>query len=70
MTAFFTGNVQQYRFDRAGLSEPDEREEELSLRWTPLQRGSQQWWREYHGFYGRDFRDYVDGLIRRGEAAG
>jgi hypothetical protein len=44
-----------------------EREEELSMRWQLRQRGTQQWWHEYQGLYGQEFRDYVDGLIREGQ---
>ncbi len=32
--------------------------------------GMKHWWNEWRDIYGDAFRDYVDGLIREGEAAG
>ena len=32
--------------------------------------GMKHWWNEWRDIYGDEFRDYVDGLIREGEAAG
>ena len=33
-------------------------------------RGVQSYWRDWREVHSRAFRDYVDGLIREGEAAG
>jgi hypothetical protein len=30
----------------------------------------QQWWSEWRDIFGEDFAEFVDGLIREGEAAG
>jgi len=29
-----------------------------------------QWWSEWRDIYGDDFADFVEGMIREGEAAG
>jgi len=39
------------------------------FQWILRQEGALQWWNEYRGNSGDDFRDYMDGLIREGEAA-
>jgi hypothetical protein len=44
--------------------------EKLGMVWQMQQPGIQQWWREWGGAYPQEFRDYVDGVIREGEAAG
>ncbi len=38
-------------------------------RWFFAQPGAQQWWADWCFGYGDEVRDYVDGLIREGEAA-
>ena len=41
-----------------------------ALRWTAQQPGFQHWWIQWGGkTYAGDFKEYVDGLIREGEAA-
>jgi hypothetical protein len=40
------------------------------MRWQFGRAGVIEWWREYRGLYSPDFRDFVDGLIREGDAAG
>jgi hypothetical protein len=37
--------------------------------WVLQQRGSQQWWKESRFFFSDEFAEFVDGLIREGEAA-
>jgi hypothetical protein len=34
------------------------------------QPGQREWWSEWHDLLEEDFQQYVDGLIREGEAAG
>jgi hypothetical protein len=38
-------------------------------RWFFAQPGARQWWADWCFGYGDEVRDYVDGLIREGEAA-
>jgi hypothetical protein len=40
-----------------------------SFQWMMRHEGALQWWNEYRGNSGDDFRDYMDGLIREAEAA-
>jgi len=44
--------------------------EQRGMYWVLHQPGSQQWWEENRFTFSDEFRDYVDGLIREGEAAG
>ncbi len=37
--------------------------------WSTGQRGMREWWREWRPPFDEAFRNYVDGLIREGEAA-
>jgi hypothetical protein len=56
------------------------REDAVSLRvWRNRRRnmlhlfrsdGFQQWWSEWRGYWDEEFAEFVDGLIREGEAAG
>jgi hypothetical protein len=42
-----------------------------SMSWFMQQRGAQQWWSDWgRALYDPEFCDFVDGLIREGEAAG
>jgi len=43
---------------------------ERQFAWAITNSGIQQWWNEWPDIYDADFRNYVDGLIREGEAAG
>jgi len=45
-------------------------QQERSMRWSMQQRGVQQWWIEWGVLFPQQFRDYVVGAIREGEAAG
>jgi hypothetical protein len=64
-------NLQQYEFGRIGIELPLTSERLAGgLRWQMQQLGAQQWWRDWSHSYPTEFRDYVDGLIREGEAAG
>ena len=39
-------------------------------RWSAQQPGYREWWRQWTGVtYAGDFNEYMDGLIREGEAA-
>jgi hypothetical protein len=65
------GTEQHYRFHRDGLTGSEEwQSRKRQAGWWVQQPGIQQWWREWGGQYSDDFIDYVDGLIREGEAAG
>ena len=67
----FTGFQQQFRLANEGsLSSEAWAGLVHSHRWLGQQPGVEQWWRQWGNLYRRDFRDYVDGLIREGEAAG
>jgi hypothetical protein len=37
--------------------------------WSFQQPGMRQWWSEWRPVYPADFRGFIDGLIREGEAA-
>jgi hypothetical protein len=39
------------------------------LLWSTRQQGTREWWREWRHTFDEAFRDFVDGLIREGEAA-
>ena len=71
MTSQFTGNLQEYEFNREGIGSPGTWEQtKMGLHWQLSQAGGQQWWRQWSRVYPQDFREFVDGLIREGEAAG
>jgi len=40
------------------------------LRWQVQQLGAQQWWSKWRVTFDDVFFDFIDGLIRKGEAAG
>jgi hypothetical protein len=42
---------------------------ERGLRWFASQPGFQKYWSGFREEYPQDFREFVDGLIREGEAA-
>jgi hypothetical protein len=65
------GTLQQYEFTREGIQLPLAAERrEAGLRRMSQGPGFKEWWREGMGTdYPQEFRDYVDGLIREGEAA-
>ncbi len=44
--------------------------EQRGIAWVLRQPGSQQWWDEYRFTFSDEFGEFVDGLIREGEAAG
>jgi len=67
---FFVDN-QSYQFQQDGIISALAWENaEQELRWKVEQPGLRQWWREWSRIYPQVFKDYVDGLIRDGEAAG
>jgi hypothetical protein len=37
--------------------------------WSTRQQGMREWWREWRNTFDEAFRNYVDSLIREGEAA-
>ena len=43
-------------------------EQEAGFLWQVQQPGLRQWWGEWRTTFSDDFRDYVEGLIREGEA--
>jgi hypothetical protein len=66
-----TGTQQQLRLARDGILTPEVWSDvDQGIRWNMQRHGIQQWWRTYSNLYSQEFRDYVDGLIREGEAAG
>ena len=71
MLCQFAGNLQHYEFAREGLDFPLATERhERGMRHQMQQPGIQDWWREWRQIYPQEFCEYVDGLIREGEAAG
>ncbi len=70
MAIMFQGNDQQYRFDRQGIASPGAWEQvERGMRWQFQQPGIRQWWRAWRDVFDNEFSEFVDGLIREGEAA-
>ena len=70
LTLWLQAPYEQFQFKRDGVSSPPQ--------WTYHAQGlahllqfpgAQQWWHEYRGLYWQEFADFVDGLIREGEAA-
>jgi hypothetical protein len=71
MEMTFQGHLQQFEFICAGIALPLGAERrERGLRRQMQQPGPRQWWGESGRDYPLAFRDYVDGLIREGEADG
>jgi hypothetical protein len=71
MSMQYQGFAQQWEYRRRGLDNSTGWEQqELGMRWQLARRGTREWWEEYQELYAAEFRDYVDGLIREGEAAG
>ena len=71
LTSQFSGNLQEYEFNRDGIGSPGTWEQtKVGMQWQLQQPGAQQWWRRWPRVFPRDFREFVDGLIREGEAAG
>ena len=71
--AMFAINVgawnQEYEFASDGVIGPAVWESrERALPWFFQQPGVRQWWAEWGFQYGGEFSEYVDGLIRKGEA--
>ena len=66
-----TGFQQQFRLARDGsLGSEVWADMEQAQRWLAQQSGMKQWWLQWRNLYGEDFGDYMDGLMREGEAAG
>jgi hypothetical protein len=66
------GFQQHFRLARKGVLDLEVMDDmERGMRWVVQQPGYRQWWKQWAGeSYSPDFRDYVDGVIREGEAAG
>jgi hypothetical protein len=65
------GVNQEYQFAQDGIIDPSIWETRTKgMRWEFQQPGMKQWWSEWGYVYPADFRDFCDGLIREGEAAG
>ena len=67
---FFAGWNLEYQFAEDGVIGPvvwENRRKGMSRLFQ--QPGMRQWWDEWGDTYGSDFVDFVDGLIREGEAA-
>ncbi len=65
------GFQQQFRLTRKGVLDPEVLADvEQGMRWVVQQPGYRQWWKRWAGnTYSGDFRNYMDSLIREGEAA-
>jgi len=62
---------QEFDFVRDGLmSDRLWQRRRRQMTWQLQQPGMQQHWRDWEFAYGDEFRAFVDGLIREGEAAG
>jgi hypothetical protein len=68
----FQGNSQKFEFHRDGIcgAGPWEIAKRGSGGWLLQQPGVQQSWREWGENVEEDFREFVDGLISEGKAAG
>jgi hypothetical protein len=66
-----TGYQHQFRLARKGVLDPDVLADmEQAVRFQVQQPGFLDWWREWgERVHSGDFRDYMNGLIREGEAA-
>jgi hypothetical protein len=72
ISLMINGFQQQFRLARMGVLDLQVLADmKQGMRWVVQQPGYRQWWDQWAGkSYSGDFRDYVDGLIREGEAAG
>ena len=71
ITLWLQAPYQHFQFERDGISSPAQWVfHAQGLAYLFQSPGAQQWWHEFGGLYGQEFRDYVDNLIREGEAAG
>ncbi|MBW2424470.1 MAG: hypothetical protein JRG86_09485 [Deltaproteobacteria bacterium] len=62
---------QEFQFSIDGVISPSVWESRTrTMRWYLHQPGMKQFWGEWREMYARDFIDFLDGLIREGEAAG
>ena len=65
------GMAQSFEFHFDGIgSRASHAWVERGMRWFVPKPGFLQWWDDYRESHTPEFRDYVDGLIREGEAAG
>ena len=65
------GNWQLFRLYRDGISSHQEwRSCEREMSWAFQQPGQRAYWSEWCGLFEEDFADFVNGLIREGDAAG
>jgi hypothetical protein len=71
LSLFFAGWNQAYQFAKDGVIGPNVWEaRRRGLLRLLRQSGMRQWWNEWRDTYSDDFAEFVDGLIREGEAAG
>ena len=62
---------QEYQFANDDVINPAVWENSVRMhRWFFQQSGARQWWSDWRHQFGAKFSDFVDGLIREGEAAG
>jgi hypothetical protein len=65
------GWSEQFDLHRAGLADSSGWEAQtLTIRWYVEQRGVRQWWPNWRRIFAPGFRDFMDGMVREGEAAG
>jgi hypothetical protein len=63
--------LQRFEFVEDGIASARARERlQLIIPRIFQQPGARSYWRDWRSVHSGDFRDYVDGLIREGEAAG
>jgi hypothetical protein len=71
MSMMYNSFAQQWEYHRRGQTTPTSWDQMLlSMRWQSRGAGVAQWWSEYRELFSPEFGDFVDGLIREGEAAG
>jgi len=65
------GMAQSFEFNFDGIgSRASQAWVEMGMRWFAPRPGFRWYWDEYGESHTPEFRDYVDGMIREGEAAG
>ncbi len=70
ISLMINGFQQQFRLTRKGVLDLEVLADmEQGMRWVVQQPGYRQWWKQWAGkSYSGDFRNYIGGLIREGEA--
>ena len=70
VSMWFTGHRENYKFYRDEMISRETWDGyEQAMRWQLQQPGMREWWREWNRVLPREFRDFVEGVIREVEAA-